>query len=99
MTGKILDIRPGLAILRGSLKAGEGRPGGGRGGTDMEKIGRQSARGNRTGAVCLAVFCALLISRLSGGQEPGNLSRDFEPEILKAMSRGNISSAAVALVR
>ncbi|OGD24045.1 MAG: hypothetical protein A2Y69_05550 [Candidatus Aminicenantes bacterium RBG_13_59_9] len=65
----------------------------------MEKIGRQSARGNRTGAVCLAVFCALLISRLSGGQEPGNLSRDFEPEILKAMSRGNISSAAVALVR
>jgi CubicO group peptidase (beta-lactamase class C family) len=38
-----------------------------------------------------SVLCA-------GRQEFRNLSRDFEPEILKVMAKGNIPSAAVALV-
>jgi len=52
-----------------------------------------------------AWVCAVFLFYLSGplgsshyGQEFEGLSREFEPEILRAMSRGNIPSAAVALV-
>jgi len=54
--------------------------------------------GIRLGSVFLSFLCFLQISTLNGGQEFKNLSRDFEPEILKLMSKGNIPSAAVALV-
>lgn len=52
-------------------------------------------------ACCGAILMLLLVVLLASpaiGQEFKNLSRDFEPEILKAMSKGNIPSAAVALV-
>jgi len=52
-----------------------------------------------------AWVCAVFLFYLSGplgsshyGQEFEGLSREFEPEILRAMSKGNIPSAAVALV-
>ena len=48
-----------------------------------------------------ALFLFLLGSQAvlsAGGQEFKNLSRDFEPEILKIMAKGNIPSAAVALL-
>ena len=48
-----------------------------------------------------ALFLFLLGSQAvlsGGGQEFKNLSRDFEPEILKIMAKGNIPSAAVALL-
>ena len=54
--------------------------------------------GIRLGSAFLSFLCFLQISTLNGGQEFKNLSRDFEPEILKLMSKGNIPSAAVALV-
>ena len=64
----------------------------------MEQNWVHRAVGIRLGSVFLSFLCFLQISTLNGGQEFKNLSRDFEPEILKLMSKGNIPSAAVALV-
>jgi CubicO group peptidase (beta-lactamase class C family) len=65
----------------------------------VEQTGRQPAFSRPRGAAFWAVLFSLGVLGASGGQEFGNLSREFEPEILKAMARGNISSAAVALVQ
>jgi len=65
----------------------------------MEQTPRPPARGRLIRAAFLALLVALPVPRSYGGQEFDNLSREFEPEILKAMSKGNISSAAVALVQ
>jgi CubicO group peptidase (beta-lactamase class C family) len=46
----------------------------------------------------LLVLLACPAGSTSRGQEFGSLSKDLVPEILKAMSKGNIPSAAVALV-
>jgi CubicO group peptidase (beta-lactamase class C family) len=58
---------------------------------------RRAAR-TRLGAAFLTCVFALPALSLNGGQDFRNLSRTFEPEILKAMSKGNIPSAAVVLV-
>jgi CubicO group peptidase (beta-lactamase class C family) len=64
---------------------------------------RKTGRSIRGAAIiwCSAILLFLLGVRPAAaavGQEFKSLSRDFEPEILKAMSKGNIPSAAVALV-
>jgi CubicO group peptidase (beta-lactamase class C family) len=63
---------------------------------ELKKIRRAS--GIPLGSAFLAFIFALPALLLGAAQEFKNLSRDFEPEILKAMSKGNIPSAAVALV-
>jgi len=62
---------------------------------------RQNPVRSQVKAWVWAVFLLFLGGRAGSfahGQEFKDLSRDFEPEILKAMSRGNIPSATVALV-
>jgi len=63
----------------------------------MEPCAIHRTVGAWLGAVALLFLGGLLVSAVNG-QEFKNLSREFEPEILKAMSKGNIPSAAVALV-
>jgi CubicO group peptidase (beta-lactamase class C family) len=63
----------------------------------MEPCSIPRAIGAWLGAFTLLFLGGFLVLS-ANGQEFKNLSRDFEPEILKAMSKGNIPSAAVALV-
>jgi CubicO group peptidase (beta-lactamase class C family) len=78
-----MDIQPGIAILEENMA--------------MKKRPVRSH--------IKTWVCAVLLFYLGGtaasaarGQEFDSLSRDLVPQILKAMSRGNIPSAAVALV-
>jgi len=63
------------------------------------KTGRSIRGATITWWAAISLFLlGILPAAAAVGQEFKNLSRDFEPEILKAMSKGNIPSAAVALV-